>query len=206
VKLGIIVPVVVAMGAIACSGASDAGGLFSGTPTPNNAAGGDKNPGDDGDGTPDASAGGNDSGNSGGKKDGGETTPDAAVVDAPPDVPAPVEGVWCGEANGKDVYCKSPEFCCVQSGPTRQCSGGIVDLCGVTNDGIKVECDSPSDCKAPNGICCAERQNGRYTSVTCRSTCSGSSYVRFCHPGANDCLQGQQCRASQLLPGYYACQ
>jgi hypothetical protein len=86
---------------------------------------------------------------------------------------------------------------------------------GACANGLKIECDDPSDC--PTGeVCCGTRNDsgfasGGFASVSCQSSCDGTQdhpAVLLCNPKAavDECAAIQKtCQASDALSGYFVC-
>lgn len=157
------------------------------------------------------SSGGTDASTSSSTSSGGK---DAAV-----DAPAPLgdkDHVFCGSANGDDVYCQTGSICCArgktQGGQLKydtyeclpnknQCSGNL--------DAV-LECDDKDDCN-PGEFCCAQTfpaggNSTRYVRTQCQqNNCNGYS-ARMCQVGKTDeCLNGAECKQSQVLKDFGVC-
>lgn len=155
-----------------------------------------------------SSSGGNDaSASSSGSKD--------AAVDAPVVVLTDKDHVFCGKANGNDVFCPTGSICCargkVQGGQldynTFECLANKNQCNG--NFDATLECDDKNDCKQGE-FCCAQTMptgaGNRYVRTFCQqNNCQGTS-ARMCQTGANDeCPNGSQCSQSQVLKDFGVC-
>ncbi|MFO0664901.1 MAG: hypothetical protein U0174_13175 [Polyangiaceae bacterium] len=138
--------------------------------------------------------------------------------DAAPDSPVTLgddDHVYCGKANGNDVYCPTGSICCargnVQGGNLRydtfeclsnknQCNGQF---------DATLECDDKNDCKQ-NEFCCAQTMpfgnTSRYVRTECKANnCNGYS-ARMCQEGgSNECPNGSNCKPSQVLKDFGVC-
>lgn len=142
------------------------------------------------------------------------SAPDVGTKDAEPpkDAGNPYQdpGIACGNAD---------------CGPATQlCCGTVTSYypqytysfaCEPTSDlvqcaaGSPIYCDDDHDCTGGQ-LCCGDLGYQSYSKVSCKATCTGNVYgytqVHFCDPKAPTCDTKQTCKASTLLPGYFACQ
>lgn len=100
--------------------------------------------------------------------------------------------------------CQSGEICCFDTqgqgdfcGQTGQCGFGFIEL----------QCNGPEDC--PGQVCCGtidQQMNPPYTGLQCQATCDQQNEVVICGNNPNICMNGTQCKPSQVLgQGYNVC-
>ena len=133
--------------------------------------------------------------------------PDVNQPDTSPTDP----GILCGvDMSSNPKYCTVPgNYCCDDHGSFTCYPTSNAGACAAA---LNIECDDQSDCAGK--ICCGDLASYGYQQVTCKSKCSGYltggvQQIRFCDPTAStdECTsQGQTCKASGVLLGYYVCQ
>jgi hypothetical protein len=227
-------PLVFAVAAIACGGATDAGGLF-GAPSSSGgvdaghtgSSGGGSGSGSSGGGSGGSSGSGSGSGSSSGggsgsssgsgsgsgsgSSSGGSSSGGGEDAGSDP-------GIYCGTAGGGDTYCPvGKDVCCAKGSGTSlslHCASAASTTCA-NGGGLAIQCDNEAEC--PGQLCCGtlDPTSDTYTSVQCQATCdpTQNQYI-FCDPNAATDVCATiptnggppyTCTESSLLTGFYRC-
>ena len=124
--------------------------------------------------------------------------------------------VFCGKANGNDVYCQAGSVCCARGKfqgnqlkyDTFDCVANKNQCAGMFDGAL--ECDDKDDCKQGE-FCCAQTMpaggnSTRYVRTVCQQNGCNGFAARMCQVGGTgECLNGAECKRSQILEDFGVC-